>query len=95
MKFTLSIAMAAAEDVETQQKGFAGIYYQSNPQSKLLSSSSEREEARRIHRFFPIRVSSFHVCLPDSPAFSFVKAVAMAATTPEVRTRMRFHIGEL
>jgi hypothetical protein len=95
MKVGLNIIMAAAEDVETQQKGLVVINYQLNPFSRIFANKSEREEARRTMSCFPIRVSAIHLCLPDNPAFSVIRAVVMASATPEVRTRMRFHSGKL
>jgi hypothetical protein len=85
--------MAAAEDVETQQKGMCAIFYQSNPLSRIFATSSDRANSREYMSVYPIRVTAFHVCLPNNPGFSFIKAVAMACATPEVRARMRFHLG--
>jgi hypothetical protein len=94
VKYDLINLMAVAEDVETQQKGCVLVFYQSNPSIRVFSTRSLREETRQTLSVFPIRVCALHTCLPDNPAFSLVKAAVMASSTPEVRTRLRFHSGE-
>jgi hypothetical protein len=87
--------MAAVEnDVETQQKGCVLVFYLSSPLTWAFPTHSDREKSRRILIVFPLRVSAFHICLPDNPAFSLLKAAVMASIAPEARTRMRFHSGE-
>jgi hypothetical protein len=95
MKIALNTFMAAAGDVETQQKGMVGVFYQSNQSARTFDTISDRVETRRTFSCIPLRVSAVHVCVPDSPAFSLIKAVAMASVAPEVRLRMRFHSGEM
>jgi hypothetical protein len=94
-KIILYLGMAVVEeDVETQRKGSVGVFYQSNPMTKVLSSGEERDMFRRLLSCLPMRYSGCHVCLPNSPLFSFVKAVGLAAVGPAIRARTRFHKGE-
>jgi hypothetical protein len=95
MKFGLIVVMAGGEDIETQQKGFCGVFYQSNPSAMTFKSRSDRDLMRRTLLWYPVRFSAMHVCLPNHPAFSVVKTLAMASASLEVRARMRFHTGEL
>jgi hypothetical protein len=85
--------MATSEDVETQQKGLVGIFYQMNPSTRVMFETEERAMIRRIINCIPLRYSGCHMCLPDSPVFSFVKAVGLAAAGPAIRKRFRFHFG--
>jgi hypothetical protein len=94
MKISIDIFMGAARDLETQQKGLVALFYQSDQSARTFVNRSDREETRRTFSCLPCRVSAFHICLPNSPAFSLIKAVAMASATPEVRMRARFHTGE-
>jgi hypothetical protein len=97
MQFKLLLYMGMAivdEDVETQQKGTVGVFYQSNVMTKVLSSREERAMVRCLLSCLPMRFSSCHVCLPDSPLFSIVKAVGLAMGGPDIRARTRFHLGK-
>jgi hypothetical protein len=82
------------EDVETQQKGTVAIFYQCNPLTKVLSRSEERAMVRRLLSGLPMRFSSCHVCLPNSPLLSLVKAMVLATVDTAKRARTRFHKGE-
>jgi hypothetical protein len=82
------------EDVETQRKGTVGVLYQSNPMTKVLSSGEERGMFRHVLSCLPTRYSGCHVCLPNSPLFSVVRAVGLAAAGPVIRAIIRFHKGE-
>jgi hypothetical protein len=83
------------DDIETQQKGTVAIFYQSNPLTKILQNREERAMVRRLLSCIPMRFSGCHICLPDSPLFSLVKAVGLAAADPPIRARFRFHKGKI
>jgi hypothetical protein len=94
VKFAFNVTFRAGLDVETQQKGLVILFFQQNLSTQLFASRTQREVSRQMLNVFPIRISSMHICLPNNPAFSFIKSAAMAAAPPEVRARMRFHLGE-
>jgi hypothetical protein len=93
LKVLLYIVSAAAEDEETQKRGFVGLayyvgrnYYADNFDYDLTF------RACKLIECIPIRFSGLHVCF-DDPAFRAIKALSMTLMGRNLRQRLRWHEG--
>jgi hypothetical protein len=59
-----------------------------------MPSPNEHLEGSRIGEASPIRMCSFHICLPDTPVFNVIRSALILIIGERERARMKIHSGE-
>jgi hypothetical protein len=84
---------AAAEDEETQRRGFVFVVYHMFP---MKLSQFDRElfyDLPQVLDWLPVRFTGCHFCYND-PLVRSVVTVCMLMAGPELRARCRVHHGK-
>lgn len=93
IKVLIYVYWVAAEDVESQIRGFVTVYSPNFENGIVLPAKQEVDEVQRVTGFVPTRSVAFHNCTPDEPIYRLLKALAMLAMKPGDRPRTVFQQG--
>lgn len=92
-------AMVATEDVESQRRGVVLVVWPGGAgkdwSKRQLPDKRARHLVTRRHEVIPMRYAGYHYCMPEIPVFRLVRAFAVLyVIRSEIKSRMKFHIGE-
>lgn len=95
MKSYMYFWMAAAEDVESQQKGVVFLVWPGTSQSiKNIPCQKERMLHMKCNGAAPIRIAAVHFCFPNEPFYHFLRSIHAMSMGRAYRLRLKFHVGE-
>jgi len=69
-------------------------YNNSNAESALVPDADSSSMGKRFFEAIPIRMCSFHFCLPDTPFFRMIRHIFLLILGENYRTRVKAHQGE-
>jgi len=96
-KMLLYLLWAAGDDNETQSKGVVAIIW---PVADVAVKHLKRKELiretqKKWIRGLPTRACAFHFCVPDTAFFHTLKTVFTMMLMKRLRSRIKFHVGQM
>ena len=92
MRVVLYMAQALSEDTETQKKGFVFLVVAHSEAMSYMSKPSTQHGLAEMLRAYPVRLSTFHFCLPEGPLSTIFRSIFLFGLgDSDMRVRTKFH----
>lgn len=97
IKILYYLMWVAGEDFETQCKGIVVIIWPVSDVAIKHLRNKERmiETQRKQFQGSCVRVCAFHFCVPPNPFFQVLRTVFAMTLDKQMRSRLKFHVGQM